>query len=43
MAIKVFISNSQLLKNLTDTEREQIKKDLTFKNPEYESILKFSR
>lgn len=43
MAIKVFINNSQLLKNLTDIEKERIKKDLTFKNPEYESILKFSR
>ena len=28
MAIKVFINNSQLLKNLTDIEKERIKKEI---------------
>ena len=41
--IEVFVNNSQLLTNLATNEIERIKKDLTFRNPTYESILKYSR
>lgn len=39
----VKISNSVVLEGLTDTEKAQVKKDLTIQNPKYEQIKKYSR
>lgn len=41
--IEVELSNCQRIYNLTNEQRAKIRKDLTFKNPAYESILKYSK
>lgn len=41
--IKVVVGNTQRLSNLTNDERNRIKEDLTFSNPQYEQAIKYSR
>lgn len=41
--IKIAYSNCKRIFCLTEEQKAQIRKDLTFKNPAYESVLKFSK
>ena len=41
--IKVAYSNCKRIFGLTEEQKMQIRKDLTFKNPAYESVLKYSK
>lgn len=41
--LEIELSNCQKIYNLNNEQKEKIRKDLTFKNPAYENILKYSK